>query len=460
MQRADNRNRMTLIKGDDAGLGGDALGSDAFSLTVVAGPDKGCCFSLTGDTCVIGTSPACSVMLHDPLVADRHLRLKRVGRGWEIRDLGSPTGSYFHGARIAAITVESDAVLAIGQSTLRIQRVASPGLVGPFARLAARSPAIRDVFEQLERLAASDVAVLLCGETGTGKEVVAELIHEVSARRDRPFVVCDLSAIRPTLLESELFGHRRGAFTSAEYERRGAFLEADGGTIFLDEVGELGADVQPRLLRVLERRAVKAVGTDTYRDVDVRIIAATNRDLSTEVQAGRFRADLYHRLAVACIRLPPLRERAEDIELLAGHLLAQLAEARGVVPPTLSAGALRVLTDYQWPGNIRELRNALERAMSLAGSASVLEPELFDLEARSSRPEPSGVSFSLGPFKQSKDRLLAVWERSYLEQLLEQANGNVSLAAQRAGLARAHLHRLLLKHGVRHSSQRPPNRLT
>ncbi len=307
---------------------------------------------------------------------------------------------------------------------------------------------MRTLLSQVERIANSEAPVLLCGETGTGKELVAQAVHNGSARARGPFVVCDLSAIAPSLLESELFGHRRGAFTSADHERVGAFARAHGGTIFLDEVGELDGISQPRLLRAIERREIKQVGGETFRSVDVRVIAATNRDLRADVAAGRFRSDLFHRLAVVCLDLPPLRERHEDIPALVEHMVAELCETRGRTPPTFSADAMECLCRYEWPGNVRELRNVLHRALSLSPDLSVLEEEHLHLPTGQRR---SGVLLAkqhFRTFKEAKDQLLEEWESDYLRQVLDRADGNLTLAARYAGIARTHFYRLLKKHGL------------
>jgi DNA-binding NtrC family response regulator len=306
---------------------------------------------------------------------------------------------------------------------------------------------MRELFSLVERVARSDAPVLICGETGTGKELVAEAIHAASPRAAGPFVVCDLSAVRSTLLESELFGHRRGAFTSADHERSGAFARAHGGTIFLDEVGELGETAQPRLLRAIERREIKPVGGESFRSVDVRILAATNRDLDQEAKSGRFRSDLYHRLAVVRLVVPPLRERRDDIPLLAEHIVAEFAAAQGRPAPLITGGAMELLREYEWPGNIRELRNVLQRGMSLAPSAPVLDWKLLrvDRPAAKSGARPLGSEWKT--FKEARDALLGEWEYEYLREVLERAEGNVSKAARFSGVARGHLYRLLKKHG-------------
>jgi transcriptional regulator with GAF, ATPase, and Fis domain len=301
------------------------------------------------------------------------------------------------------------------------------------------------VFAVLELIAQSDVAVLIEGETGTGKELCAEAIRSAGPRAKGPFVVCDLAGVSRSLIESELFGHVRGAFTGADRDREGAFQQAHGGTIFIDEIGELELDMQPRLLRALESRKVKPVGAPHYRDVDVRVIAATNRDLREEVKAGRFRDDLYHRLAVVRVTLPPLRDRKEDVAALVQQFLA----GKDVEVPSETMG---LFTEYDWPGNVRELKNVIDRGLSLMGHNRVLEPSLLGLEATPgaapSGTNPQWPSVGNEGFREAKERLIASWERDYVMQLLRRAGGNVSKAAREGGLDRVYLHRLIKKYGI------------
>jgi DNA-binding NtrC family response regulator len=321
-----------------------------------------------------------------------------------------------------------------------------------------------EAIERLERVAATDLPLLIQGETGTGKELAARAVHEASPRAAGPLVVCDVATLAPTLIESELFGHVRGSFTGATMDRRGAFELAHGGTIFLDEIGELDLALQPRLLRALERKEVKPIGAAGYRQVDVRVIAATNRDLAAEVQARRFRPDLYHRLAVARVALPPLRERTGDLPALAAHILARVCAPMGLAPPALAPDALACLRDHDWPGNVRELRNVLERALAAAPGARVIDAAMIELDPRPAGTAPTGGGGARGarlargtieppvdldlPFKQAKERIVAEWERAYVRALLERYDGNVSSAARRAGIDRVHLHRLIKKLGL------------
>jgi DNA-binding NtrC family response regulator len=317
-----------------------------------------------------------------------------------------------------------------------------------FGQLTGQSAAMRRVITQLERVAASDATVLLLGETGTGKEVAAESLHQESPRARGPFVVVDCGAIPAHLLESELFGHERGAFTGAVRARDGAFQAASGGTIFLDEIGELPRDLQPKLLRALSRRAVKPVGTEAYVEVDVRVIAATHRDLRREVDADRFRGDLYYRLAVVEVRLPPLRDRLGDLPLLVEAMLRESRASPAETSRLLSPAVLDRLAHQSWPGNIRELRNVIDRALAMgpwepdAELAPDIAPELGATPA-------VGPAVDLSrPFKQARDEWTARFERAYLAALLEHHAGSIRPAARAAGIDRGHLYRLLARHGL------------
>jgi DNA-binding NtrC family response regulator len=305
---------------------------------------------------------------------------------------------------------------------------------------------MREAFTLLERLAPGESDVLIQGETGTGKEGCAEGIHAGSKRSKGPFIIVDLAGIAPSLIESELFGHVKGAFTGAHVDRAGAFERAEGGTVFLDEVGELPPEIQPRLLRVLERRQVKRVGANDYRTVDVRVVAATHVDLEGAVKAGKFREDLFHRLAVLRVTLPPLRERLEDIPLLVDTML----ERMGRPPSALSEQTRALLAQYPWPGNVRELRNVIERVVNMG------EEALPDMgPAPVDKPRPASVTPEVElPFKEAKERLIEGFERDYLKSLIERCEGNISRAAREAGIARLYVRKLLKKHGL-HGSEDP-----
>jgi two-component system response regulator GlrR len=305
-----------------------------------------------------------------------------------------------------------------------------------FGRLVGASRAMRDAIRRLRAIAARDVTLLLEGESGTGKEVAAEAVHAGGPRRHRPFVVVDCGAIARSLLEAELFGHERGAYTGATHARAGAFVHADGGTVLLDEIGELDLELQPRLLRLIERREVKPLGGSTVRRVDVRIIAATNRDLAREAARGTFRADLYYRLAVTCVRMPALSTRAEDIPILCRHIVDELS-TRGPVLP-LDAIAVQRLAERTWPGNVRELRNAVERMVTLGADGADLPDD-----------GPPPLAGQRPSFHEAKLRLLANFERQYLRDVMDEHAGNITAAAQAAGVDRVHFLRLLDKYHMR-----------
>ncbi len=308
--------------------------------------------------------------------------------------------------------------------------------------LVGASPAMRVAFAALARAARTDATVLIEGETGTGKEGAAEALHVASPRRDGPLVVVDCGALPANLLESELFGHEKGAFTGATARRIGAFEEARGGTIFLDEIGELPLDLQPKLLRVLERKDIRRLGSNARAPVDVRIVAATNRDLRTAVNAGRFRSDLYFRLAVVKVQLPPLRKRADDIPLLVERLLTRIGASPELVAALCTPAFLGRLKGFAWPGNVRELRNYLERCV-------VFQRELplgDDVEAvDSSRAR----TVDRGVYADARRRALDAFEKRYLEQLLVAHGGRVDGMAAEAGLHRVSLYRLLRRHGLK-----------
>jgi DNA-binding NtrC family response regulator len=425
-----------------------AVVPDKLRVLVLSGPDQGKQLLLERGTYFVGKAPSCDLVLSDGAVSRQHLELQVTGAGILVKDLGSTNGSFFGGARFSQVTVGPGAVVTIGTSELKLATVERshpilPSASDHFGALLGPSLAMREAFALLELVAQSDVAVLIEGETGTGKELCAEAIRSAGPRAKGPFVVCDLAGVSRTLIESELFGHVRGAFTGADRDREGAFTQAHGGTIFIDEIGELELDMQPRLLRALESRKVKPVGATQYRDVDVRVIAATNRDLREEVKAGRFRDDLYHRLAVVRITLPPLRQRKEDIPALVEHFLA--GKQVQVPPETLA-----LFTEYDWPGNVRELKNVIDRGLSLMGVARVLQPSLLGLESGPGPhgPTPAWPTAGHEGFREAKERLIASWERDYVTQLLRRAGGNVSKAAREGGLDRVYLHRLIKKYNI------------
>ena len=333
------------------------------------------------------------------------------------------------------------------------RRATRPGEEDAFHNLVGRSAAMRAVYRLLEKASRTDATVLLLGETGTGKELAARAIHYHSPRRERRFVPVNCGALPGELVESELFGHAKGAFTGAAAAKRGLFEEAEGGTICLDEVGELPLAVQVKLNRVLQDREIRRVGDNAQLPIDVRVVAATHRDLREEVKAGRFREDLFYRLNVFPIVLPPLRERAEDVPLLSGHFLEKHARALRRTIRGFAPDALRRLVAHAWPGNVRELENTVERAVAVAGGDEILVEDLPP-EIALAQAAPPAAPGGLGalaalPYKdavaEARDRV----SREYLAAILKEFGGNVTRAAERAGMERESLHRLLRRYGLR-----------
>ncbi|MGE0869215.1 MAG: sigma 54-interacting transcriptional regulator [Kofleriaceae bacterium] len=416
-----------------------------FVLRVIAGPDTGMKYVSSGRPVVIGTHESADLALTDPTVSRFHCELS-VGEGSvTIRDLGSKNATRVSGLDITEARLDGTTTIVLGHTEVEFslgESFAELPLATreSFGELVGRAPATRALFAQLERAAESDVTVLLLGETGTGKEVAARAIHEQSSRAQGPMIVVDCGAIPHSLIDSELFGHEKGAFTGADRRREGAFELASGGTIFLDEIGELGADLQPKLLRVLERREVQRIGGTSPTPIDVRIIAATNRNLHTEVNAGRFRSDLFYRLAVLEVRIPPLRERLDDIPLLVSHFLREnKLEDRPEAAPLRDDKFQANLARYAWRGNVRELRNYLERALVEPDREIVAGP---GWEA----PPEIDVNQKLATVREAWVRYV---ERRYIVELLEKSGGNVSAAARSAGIDRAHFYRIMAACGLR-----------
>ncbi|NOZ02274.1 MAG: sigma 54-dependent Fis family transcriptional regulator [Deltaproteobacteria bacterium] len=425
-----------------------------YTLKVLHGPDKGMEKSFETRQLFIGTGPECRFRLNDPTVSRSHARIEFDPNGYRISDEGSKNGVRVSDRRVMDAYLPAQAEINLGETRILFSLGTETVDIAiaretRFGGLVGRSVEMREVFGILKKVAPTDPTVLIEGESGTGKELVAEALHKFGPRKGRPFVVFDCSACPRDLLESELFGHVRGAFTGAVRDRKGALEEATGGTLFLDEVGELPLDMQPKLLRALEKLEVKPVGGNRRVHLDVRIICATNRNLSEEVAAGNFREDLYYRLGIIHILLPPLRKRPDDIPLLSDHFLGELTAASGAPKPRLAYETMEKLKEYPWPGNVRELRNFLERSIILAGASQGAEKPLELTGPRQTTrligadpDEVLRVSFD-EPFKDVKDQLVRDFETRYFTRLLRRTEGNVSKAARLAGIHRKSLEYLL-----------------
>jgi two-component system, NtrC family, response regulator GlrR len=410
--------------------------------------DDGTTYYFRGERTVVGAHASADFVVADAALSKFHCEIRIVDGTPFIRDLGSRNGTFVDQVPVVEAPLRDGATLTLGRTQMRFA-IGAKQIEIPlsqnerFGRLIGRSVPMRAAFALLERAAASDSTVLLQGETGTGKDLAAESIHLGSARKDGPFVVVDCAAIPGNLLEAELFGHEKGAFTGATAQRIGAFEAAHGGTLFLDEVGELPIDLQPKLLGVIERREVQRIGSTQRRPIDVRLVVATNRNLRQEVNARRFRSDLYFRVAVLTVTLPPLRERVSDLQLLVDAILADMDATEEEAAARLRSGELMPeLMAHAWPGNVRELRNYVE---------SVLVRQEVALgtgaAAMAAQDQPT---IEVGqPLRVVRERWLRWVERRYLEQLLKQHGNNVSAAARAAGIDRVHLHRLLARVGLR-----------
>jgi len=405
----------------------------------------------------VGAGRECDLVLEDPQVSRRHAELALAPEGIRVRDLGSTNGTFWQGSRLAEAVVPFGSQIRIGSASIRFLTVETPALAPSerrrFGGMVGSSLAMRELFAILELAAPTDATVLLEGESGTGKEMAARALHDHSARARVPLVVVDCSAVSESLIDSHLFGHVRGAFTGAEQNRKGAFVEAAGGTVFLDEIGELPLSAQAKLLRVLEARTVQPVGSDRPVAIDARVVAATHRDLSRMVEEKTFRFDLFYRLAVVHVALPPLRERPEDL----ADLVRLFYEGRGVDPGPIAGDNLTRLERYAWPGNVRELRNVLERAWTMAGPGGAPFQALRLWMAAQSEPSGGGRALDLIdsslPFKEAKERWLDLFERRYLEGVFATHGENISRAAAASGINRRHFRNLLRKHGIIQSDE-------
>ncbi|MEZ4363333.1 MAG: sigma 54-interacting transcriptional regulator [Kofleriaceae bacterium] len=421
----------------------------------MSGPDEGRTHVLDRGTTMVGTHSDNDVVLQDTTVSRYHLEIRSRREGIEVRDLDTTNGTKHGEVRIGQVILTGLARLRLGKHTeVNIEPMDQSVDIGEwphdhFGNAVGGSPKMRALFAMLHRVAVTDTTVMLLGETGTGKEALAEAIHRNSRRAEGPFVVVDCGSIPKDLIGSELFGHARGAYTGATTDKQGLIEAANQGTLFLDEIGELALDLQPQLLRVLDRRQVRRIGENRAIDVDIRVVAATHRDLRTMVRAGQFREDLYYRMAVVTATVPPLRERKADIPLLASHFVQRL----GAGDVALSESLLADLCRHDWPGNVRELRNVVERALSL-GESGLHQTSGTSGEHEGEAPAAeSGAQGRHGdvlelPFKEAKAALVESFERDYLQALLQRHRGNISRAAAEAGIDRNYIHRLVKKYNL------------
>jgi len=423
-------------------------------LVALNGPLQGREFMIDRDVFSIGSGQRNDLVLEDTTVSRQHCEILLGPEGYIIRDQGSTNGTLVQGVRVSEAYLDQSTEFQLGKTRFvfcplreSVEYVLSER--ESFGAMLGGSVAMRHVFHLAETYAPTEAVVLIEGETGTGKEVLAEEIHRHSRRKDSPFIVIDCASLARDIIESELFGHTKGAFTGAAADRVGAFELADGGTVFLDEVGELSTDLQPKLLRVLEKKEIRRVGSNKVRPINVRIVAATNKKLANEVNTGRFREDLFFRLSVMHIVLPPLRRRPDDLPILMGRFLEEFH----------GEGALDRVVDWQetvdtfrrhdWPGNVRELRNVME-------IAAYSEKESIDLRSylclgrMGSAPKDSQPQYTADrPFKEVKGELIGEFERQYIQDALRRHGGNVSQAARAAGIERAYMQRLIRKHDLK-----------
>ncbi|HEY1553520.1 MAG TPA: sigma 54-interacting transcriptional regulator [Kofleriaceae bacterium] len=441
-----------LLTDDASGL----LVERSFRMRVVSGPDQGKDHMLDEGTTMVGTHADNDLVLTDATVSRHHLEVRVRRDGIEVRDLDTTNGTKHGGARVGSVVLTGAARLRLGKHTeIDVEPVDTSVDLGDwqndrFGDVLGTTQPMKRLFALLGKAAPTEATVLLQGETGTGKEAIAEAVHRTSRRSKGPFIVVDCGSIPHELIASELFGHAKGSFTGAGADKQGLIEAANKGTLFLDEIGELALDLQPQLLRVLDRRQVRRVGETQSVDVDIRVIAATHRDLRAMVRAGQFREDLYYRLAVVATHVPPLRERKADIPALASWFAEKMGRGSFALSPAL----LDQLQHHDWPGNVRELRNVVERALSLGDAAFA---DLGDTGGprtggvgETTVPDKRGSDPAMldMPFKEAKAQLVEAFERDYLSALLARHHGNISRAAAEAGIDRNYIHRLVKKYNL------------
>ena len=438
----------TLLVDHSGALAG--VKAPVFTVQVIQGPNEKKETESIDGRLTVGTSDGVDLQLTDPTVSRFHAEFEATEKGLALRDLGSTNGTRVAGITVREVVLNKDAEIRFGQTKVRLRLGGRHSMVPTssqtqFGRLIGSSAAMRRVYKLLERAAPTTASVLLTGESGTGKELAARAVHDASERSDGPFEIIDCGGLPPTLIESELFGHDKGAFTNATSDHAGAFERAHGGTVFLDELGELPLDLQPKLLRALGENEIRRIGAREVKSIDVRVVAATNRDLRRQVNSGAFRSDLYYRLAVIQVHLPPLRERLDDLSILVHSLLERIVEERPVeVHIEPDQALLDALAKHHWPGNVRELRNYLEHLVILR-----VPPDLPDRQVAVAGGGQGYDDLRDLPLRSAKQQVLERFERSYLGKLLDDTAGNVAEAARRAGVDRGTLFRTIRRYGIK-----------
>jgi DNA-binding NtrC family response regulator len=429
-------------------------------LTVSSGPDEGRTVVSDKERLRVGSHPQNELVLVEDRTASRHhFEIQYTERGHLLVDLNSTNGTFLDGRRIERAYLSAGSQIRAGSSVITFAPIdeevtIEPDREGELCGMVGGSVKMRQIFGLIKKIAPMDVSVIVQGETGTGKELVARAIHELSMRSRGPLVVLDCGAIPPNLIESELFGHEKGAFTGAVNSRPGAFERANGGTIFLDELGELRLDLQPKLLRVLENREVRRVGGNDVIEIDCRVIAATNRDLVKEIAAGNFREDLFFRLSVIQIQLPALRQRRDDIPNILKRALAEPSIVERHGRKRFSPEALGLLMAYPWPGNVRELMNVLSHVLTFSEGEEILPAHLPPRVRGQDRQGPLPFNEHLS-FKDAKEQLLENFEREYITSVLARCEGNLSRAARESGLHRKSIERLVKKYQLDAKGMKP-----
>ena len=419
----------------------------------VAKTPAGGVFSIDVDPLVVGRDPAAQIVVDDQEVSAFHCELRAVSEGILVKDLGSTNGTFLGAVRAREAIVAAPIELLVGRTRIHLEpqakRRVEVGFSDRFGPLVGSSPRMRRVFGVLEKVASTPLSVLIVGETGTGKELVAKAVHEASERKGAPFVVVDCGSIPPTLAESILFGHEKGAFTGANERRKGALAEADGGTLFLDELGELPPELQPKLLRALSEKQVKRVGGSNFEPIDVRVLAATRRDLTAEMNAGRFRSDLFFRIAQVRVELPPLRERLSDMQPLVEEVCRRVGRPEHV--QTVLTWIEQRMASHDWPGNVRELMNVASVAATLADEPGAIDDVLTLARDEVGVELPrtgSSNEDGAGSFGDEKRTAIAAFERDYFTGLARRCKGNVSEMARQSGMERHHVRAYLRKYGI------------